>query len=261
MLNPFYLAPGGSGAGKTSLLNALCGRAHYGDVSGEITINGNMAKIEDQTHSMGFVPQDDIVYAELTVFENLVFAGRFKLPRGTSTDTIECLAEEVLADLGLSRVANSVVGDVHRRGVSGGEKKRVNIGLELMAKPPILFLDEPTSGLDSSSAMVVMSSLNNLVKSNGMTICSVIHQPRQQIFEQFDSLILLGVGGRMVYHGSVLCVFNYLVNSGYHLPDGESLADWMIDISSGRLGPDLGNQPSMKNVINPGDMESVNRSR
>ena len=261
MLNPFFHAQGGSGAGKTSLLNALCGRAHYGHVSGEVTINGNTAKIEDQTHAMGFVPQDDIVYAELTVFENLVFAGRFKLPRGTSIDTIEFLAEEVLADLGLSRVANSLVGDVYRRGVSGGEKKRVNIGLELMAKPSILFLDEPTSGLDSSSAMVVMSSLNNLVKSQGMTVCSVIHQPRKQIFEQFDSLILLGVGGRIVYHGEVSSLLEYLEQRGYNLPDGESLADWMIDISSGRLSPDLATQPSLKQVNNPGDMESVNRSR
>ena len=212
MHKPFSFASGGSGAGKTSLLNALCGRAHYGHVSGEVIINGNTAKIEEQTHSMGFVPQDDIVYAELTVFENLVFAGRFKLPRGTPSETIEYLAEEVLADLGLTRVANNLVGDVHRRGVSGGEKKRVNIGLELMAKPSILFLDEPTSGLDSSSAMVVMSSLNNLVKSQGMTVCSVIHQPRQQIFEQFDSLILLGVGGKMVYHGEVSSCRNYFEN-------------------------------------------------
>ena len=261
LFNPIFTAPGGSGAGKTSLLNALCGRAHYGRVSGDVIINGNTAKIEDQTHAMGFVPQDDIVYAELTVFENLVFAGRFKLPRGTSRETIEFLAEEVIADLGLSRVANSLVGDVYRRGVSGGEKKRVNIGLELMAKPSILFLDEPTSGLDSSSAMVVMSSLNNLVKSNGMTICSVIHQPRQQIFEQFDSLILLGVGGRMVYHGDISSVLDYFELRGYHLPEGESLADWMIDISSGRLSPNLSTQPSMKQLNNPGDMGAVNRSR
>ena len=210
---------------------------------------------------MGFVPQDDIVYAELTVFENLIFAGRFKLPRGTAQEMIELLAEEVLADLGLSRVANSLVGDVYRRGISGGEKKRVNIGLELMAKPSILFLDEPTSGLDSSSAMVVMTSLNNLVRNQGMTVCSVIHQPRQQIFEQFDSLILLGVGGRMVYHGNILTVLPYFEKRGYSLPDGESIADWIIDISSGRLSPDLISQPSMKQMSNPSDMESVNRTR
>jgi ABC-type multidrug transport system ATPase subunit len=111
------------------------------------------------------------------------------------------MANATMASLGLSRVANSVVGDVTRRGVSGGEKKRVNIGLELMLRPSVLFLDEPTSGLDSSSALLVMKSLKTLVETNGVTVCSVIHQPRKIIFDLFDSLVLLGVGGRMVYHG------------------------------------------------------------
>ena len=107
-------------------------------------MNGNLAKMEDCTDFMGFVPQDDIVYAELTVKENLIFAGKLKLPRGTPLEYISDLADDVIADLGLTRVANSMVGDVTRRGVSGGEKKRVNIGLELMSKPSILFLDKPT---------------------------------------------------------------------------------------------------------------------
>lgn len=133
--------------GKTSLLNALCGRAYYGEVSGETYINGQRKDIEVIKESIGFVPQDDIVYAELTVRENFIYAGKFRLPKGTPNEEIEDLADETLANLGLVRVANSLVGDVKRRGVSGGEKKRVNIGLELMARPSCLFLDEPTSGL------------------------------------------------------------------------------------------------------------------
>jgi ABC-type lipoprotein export system ATPase subunit len=128
---------GGSGAGKTSLLNALCGRAFYGETTGSILVNGHEESIEDHKDSVGFVPQDDIVYAELTVRENLIFSGRFRLPKGTSNEEIEELADETLANLGLARVANSPVGDIRRRGVSGGEKKRVNIGLELMALPSI----------------------------------------------------------------------------------------------------------------------------
>jgi ABC-type lipoprotein export system ATPase subunit len=128
---------GGSGAGKTSLLNALCGRAYYGETTGTILVNGHEERIEDHKDSVGFVPQDDIVYAELTVRENLIFSGRFRLPKGTRNEEIEELADETLANLGLARVANSPVGDVRRRGVSGGEKKRVNIGLELMALPSI----------------------------------------------------------------------------------------------------------------------------
>ena len=229
---------GGSGAGKTSLLNALCGRAYYGEVHGDIFINGHRATVDEFTSSIGFVPQDDIVYAELTVRENFIFSGRFRLPRDTPLGVIEELADSVLAKLGLSRKANSIVGDVTRRGVSGGEKKRVNIGLELMAKPEALFLDEPTSGLDASSALLVMTSLNQLVAKEGMTVCSVIHQPRKFIFDLFNAVILLGAGGRMVYHGPVDGALDYFTALGYTLPLGESVADWLIDISTGRESVD-----------------------
>ena len=128
---------GGSGAGKTSLLNALCGRAHYGETTGKIYLNGHETDIQKHLDCIGFVPQDDIIYPELTVRENFVFSGRFRLPKGTSDDEIKELADETIANLGLARVANSLVGDVKRRGISGGEKKRVNIGIELMAMPSI----------------------------------------------------------------------------------------------------------------------------
>jgi len=241
---------GGSGAGKTSLLNALCGRAHYGETSGTVYINGNETNIEKHADCIGFVPQDDIVHAELTVRENLIFAGKFRLPKGTSSEEIEDLADETIASLGLARVANSLVGDVKRRGVSGGEKKRVNIGLELMGIPSILFLDEPTSGLDASSALLVMKSLNNLVQKDGVTIVSVIHQPRKFIFDFFDSLILLGVGGQMMYHGTTQGAEPYFDRLNYKLPKGESVADWLIDISSGRLEPD--------NKVSVNKVESLN---
>jgi ABC-type multidrug transport system ATPase subunit len=143
---------GGSGAGKTSALNALCGRAHYGEVLGETYVNGKKMEIDEIKETVGFVPQDDTVYAELTVRENFIYAGKLRLPRNTRLYEIQDLADTTLANLGLSRVANSLVGDVKRRGVSGGEKKRVNIGVELMARPSCLFLDEPTSGLVSDDA-------------------------------------------------------------------------------------------------------------
>lgn len=221
------------------MLNALCGRAFYGETTGTIRINGHEALIEDHKDATGFVPQDDIVHGELTVKENLLYSGRFSLPRGTSMDEIEAMADSVLANLGLSRVADSTVGDVTRRGVSGGEKKRVNIGVELMSKPDILFLDEPTSGLDASSALLVMGSLKNLVATQGVTILSVIHQPRKAIFDAFDSLILLGVGGNMVYNGPTEEAEIYFAGMSppYYLPMGESLADWLIDVSSGLLPP------------------------
>lgn len=229
---------GGSGAGKTSLLNALCGRAFYGTVEGSIWINGQVASIEEHKDAVGFVPQDDTVYAELTVKENLIYSGKFRSERGTDILDIEDYADSVLAKLGLVRVADTIVGDVTRRGVSGGEKKRVNIGIELMGQPSVIFLDEPTSGLDASSALLVMTSLKKLVENSGVTVCAVIHQPRKVIFDLFDSLILLSVGGKMCYTGPADHAKKYFQSKGYELPEGESVADWMIDISSGQLAPD-----------------------
>jgi ABC-type multidrug transport system ATPase subunit len=134
----------------------------------------------------------------------------------------------------------------------------VNIGLELMAKPTALFLDEPTSGLDASSALLVMMSLKQMVEIQGVTICSVIHQPRKFIFDLFDSLLLLGVGGRMVYHGPVDASLNYFTSLGYKLPPGESLADWLIDISSGRIAvEDIPGQTVVSDEL--GDEEKANR--
>jgi ABC-type multidrug transport system ATPase subunit len=230
---------GESGAGKTSLLETIGGRALHGRVEGEIYINGILRQIEHFSDHIGFVPKDDIMHAELTIKENFLFTGKLTLPRGTSIHDILALTSDVISDLGLERVENSIVGDISRRGVSGGEKKRVNIGLELMRKPSVLFLDEPTSGLDASSAMSVMHSLSKLARNQGMTVCATIHQPRKQIFDMFDSLILLGVGGKLIYHGEVSGsqMTNYFNALGYKNINNDPLADWMIDISSGYLAP------------------------
>jgi ABC-type lipoprotein export system ATPase subunit len=133
---------GGSGSGKTSLLNALSGRASYGELSGTIRVNGIQSAMATHKNEVGYVPQDDIVYHELTVKENLMYSGRFQLQAGIKKHEIEDLADEVLANLGLMKVKDVIVGDVGKRGISGGERKRVNIGIELMRKPQILFLGE-----------------------------------------------------------------------------------------------------------------------
>mmetsp|Transcript_14473 Transcript_14473/g.31813 ORF Transcript_14473/g.31813 Transcript_14473/m.31813 type:complete len:646 (-) Transcript_14473:825-2762(-) len=223
---------GGSGTGKTSLLNALSGRAFYGDVTGTILINGHRGKIEDHGYPVGYVPQDDLVHGELTVRENLIFAGRFRLPANTSMKEVSELADGVIANLGLAKVRDSIVGDMRVRGISGGEKKRVNIGIELMARPNILFLDEPTSGLDSSSSSLVMSCLKNMVMEIGVTVACVIHQPRKFIFDLFDSVILLVPGGEIIYEGHPDLIESYFNKLGYVLPPGENVADWIVDISS-----------------------------
>ena len=168
--------------------------------------------------------------------ENLIFAGRFKLPASTLLEEIKELADDVIVSLGLIRVRDRIVGDVRNRGISGGEKKRVSIGVELMGRPRVLFLDEPTSGLDASSSSLVMASLKSLAKDDGVTVVSVIHQPRKFIFELFSNVILLGFGGRVIYHGEPDVALSYFLELGYSLPQGENIADWLLDISSGQLG-------------------------
>ncbi|KAL7493376.1 hypothetical protein ACHAWT_002526 [Skeletonema menzelii] len=248
---------GGTGSGKSSLLNALCGRAYYGKVSGKVFVNGNEAKIEEQKGVIGFVPQEDIVYPDLTVKENLLYAGRLTLSAGTTREEISELADEVMASLGLSRIANSLVGDARRRGISGGEKKRVNVGIELMKKPKLLFLDEPTSGLDARAAFLVMESLQRLVSSQGMTVVAVIHQPRTDIYDMFDSLMLLGIGGRTVYHGPATKCKYYFENLGYQLKDGESQADWFLDISSGDIEMNIDSTNTRKSQVKMRQVENV----
>ena len=112
----------------------------------------------------------------------MYFAGRFRLKRKTSLKDIACIVEETLAKLNLSHISDSVVGDLSHQGISGGERKRTSIGLELMAKPQILFLDEPTSGLDSFSAISVIHAIKKIVERGNITVIASIHQPRTSIF-------------------------------------------------------------------------------
>ena len=131
-----------------------------------------------------------------------MFASHLRQPNKTDEDHY-LIIEGVIELLELGHVRNVVVGSVDNRGISGGQRKRVNIGLELVADPSVLFLDEPTSGLDSTSAKIVMSALKDLANL-GMTVIAVIHQPRFSIFALFDQLLLLGKGGATVYNGSTL---------------------------------------------------------
>eukprot|EP00435_Cladocopium_sp_Y103_P042805 s1431_g11.t3 len=137
---------GPSGAGKTTFMNALCGRCYYGTTSGEIRINGQVSSIAEIKNFRGFVPQDDIVHEHLTVREQLYYSARLRNAEDTSRKVIEYIVEDVLNVMQLVDVQHSLVGNVERRGISGGQRKRVNIGLELAARPSILMLDEPTSG-------------------------------------------------------------------------------------------------------------------
>merc|ERR1719507_2468350 len=163
---------------------------------------------------MGFVPQDDIVHQDLTVREQIEFSAKLRGKVGISADMAERITEDVLNVMQIDHIQNSIVGGVEDRGVSGGQRKRVNIGLELAAEPLLLFLDEPTSGLDSTSSLSVALSLKKMCQL-GMTSIMVIHQPRYSLFTLFDDVLLLGKGGQTVYLGPALGAKGYFESLGF----------------------------------------------
>lgn len=190
---------GASGAGKTTLLGVLNGL--NAPDAGEICINGvNIHREKDKVKGLiGFVSQDDLLIEELTVFENLFYNA--KLCFGNlNDDEITSKVEGVLNSLGLFEIRNMKVGSPLNKKISGGQRKRLNISLELIREPAILFLDEPTSGLSSLDSENILDLLNDL-KLKGKLIFVVIHQPSSDIFKMFDRLILLDTGGYLIYYG------------------------------------------------------------
>ena len=192
---------GPSGAGKTTLLMTLNG--YMPPTSGQVRINGeDLYSIYDALRgSIGYVPQDDIVHPELTVFEAVKYSARFRLPPDYSEDEIDRRVEETLRSLGLEGVMNLQIGKPEKKVLSGGQRKRVNIALELVTDPVILFLDEPTSGLAADDTAALISLLHDLTKKTGKTIIMTIHQPAKDEFEKFNLAFIMGYGGIPTYFG------------------------------------------------------------
>ena len=191
---------GASGSGKSTLLNVLNGAEK--PTGGRVIING--INIHEDTKLaegiVGYVPQDDYLIAELTVFENLYYAARLSFKDNSEEENIEII-NKVLANLGLSETKNLKVGSPMDKTISGGQRKRLNIGLELLREPSVLFVDEPTSGLSSSDSENIMDLLKEL-SFRGKMVFVVIHQPSSDIFKLFDSLLVLDVGGFQIYYGN-----------------------------------------------------------
>lgn len=223
---------GPSGAGKTTLINVLCGKATYGQASGMIYFNGQEGEYEDYKAVMGFVPQEDVVHEGLTVGEQIQFSADLRNPSDTDREKRKLIAQDVISVMQLDHVQNNIVGGLEHRGISGGQRKRVSIGLELAADPTMIFLDEPTSGLDSASSLAIVHSLRRMTQL-GMTSIMVVHQPRFSLFELFDDVLLLGQGGRTVYFGPPGAANQYFQKLGFEQPDSENPADWFMDVISG----------------------------
>lgn len=191
---------GASGAGKSTLLEVLNG--NLVPSKGNIRINGlDLHRDREKLEGViGYVPQDDLLIEELTVYQNLFFAA--KLSFGEQSDSeLNDLVEKTLSDLGLSDIAHLKVGNPMEKTISGGERKRVNIGLELLRAPGVLFLDEPTSGLSSRDSQSIIELLKELTLM-GKLIFVVIHQPSSEIFKMFDRLLIMDTGGFPIYYGN-----------------------------------------------------------
>lgn len=226
---------GVSGSGKSTFLSTLSGRAKtYGNISGKVYINGREASLTNYNQVVGFVPQDDIMHRTMTVEETLYFSARTRLDYKTPKAEINDIVDRVIKVLKLEDIRHSEIGDESKRGISGGQRKRVNIGMELVAEPCLLFLDEPTSGLDSSASREVCEALRQIAES-GITVITVIHQPRYEIFQMFHDVLLLGKGGRTCYLGPCKDAVGYFQNLGFQLPNNVNPADYLLDVINGDI--------------------------
>lgn len=191
---------GASGAGKTTLLNVLSGIER--PTSGKVTVNGYdlHAQSEMLEGVIGVIPQDDLLIEELTVFQNLYYNAKLCFKDKTEQELTE-LVDKTLQNLGLYERKNLKVGSPLNKMISGGQRKRLNIALELIREPAILFVDEPTSGLSSRDSENVMDLLRELTLK-GKLIFVVIHQPSSDIYKMFDNMVILDTGGYMIYYGN-----------------------------------------------------------
>jgi ABC-type multidrug transport system ATPase subunit len=220
---------GGSGAGKSTFVNVLMGKIRAKE--GFIKINGHSKDMTKYKKLIGYVPQDDIVLPELTVRENILHSARVRLLAKWNEREIKAHVDALIACLQLTHVQHSRVGDATRPVISGGQRKRVNIGMELASAPMAIFLDEPTSGLDATSAASIMRLLRAISRL-GVTTIAIVHQPREQIFYGFDQLLLLAQG-HAVYSGPTQDCQAYFEELGFSFPERGNPADVLIDIATG----------------------------
>ncbi|XP_022730940.1 ABC transporter G family member 12-like isoform X2 [Durio zibethinus] len=215
---------GPSGSGKSTLLDALAGR-----LSGNVVMMGNVllnGKKRLDYGSVAYVTQEDILLGTLTVRETITYSAHLRLPSSMTRKDIDGIVEGTIIEMGLQECADRLLGNWHLRGVSGGEKKRLGIALEILTRPHLLFLDEPTSGLDSASAFFVIQTLRN-VSRDGRTVISSIHQPSSEVFSLFDDLFLLS-GGEQVYFGEAKMAAKFFAEEGFPCPSRRNPSDHFL---------------------------------
>uniref|UniRef100_A0A3P8RXG6 ATP-binding cassette sub-family G member 8 n=1 Tax=Amphiprion percula TaxID=161767 RepID=A0A3P8RXG6_AMPPE len=222
---------GSSGCGKTSLLDIITCRDEGGTMkSGQILINGKPNTPQLVKKSIAHVRQDDRLLPHLTVRETLSFVAKLRLPTHFTQAQRDQRVDDVIAELRLRQCAHTRVGNDYVRGVSGGERRRVSIAVQLLWNPGILILDEPTSGLDSFTAHNLVITLSRLARGNRLVLLSV-HQPRSDIFQLFDLVVLLS-SGSAVYCGAARDMVPYFTALGYPCPRYCNPSDFYVDLIS-----------------------------
>lgn len=226
---------GPSGSGKTSLLNTMAlrlnnsGSTRYRS-SGKVTFNGAEPSDSVVRSVCSYVCQDDdALLPSLTVRETLRFAAGLRLPAFMSTTEKDARAEEVLMKMGLKECADNLIGNELVKGISGGEKRRVTIAVQILTDPKVLLLDEPTSGLDAFTASSIMEVLRGLA-AEGRTLILTIHQARSDLFRHFGNVLLLARGGKSVYTGAAAEMLRYFARLGRECPRNTNPADFVMDL-------------------------------
>uniref|UniRef100_A0A0E0MLQ0 ABC transporter domain-containing protein n=1 Tax=Oryza punctata TaxID=4537 RepID=A0A0E0MLQ0_ORYPU len=217
---------GPSGCGKTTLLDTLAGRLRPEmNQTGVILINGRQEKLAFGTSA--YVTQDNVLMSTLSVREAVYYSAHLQLPDTMPASEKRAHAERVIREMGLSDAMETRIGGRITKGISGGQRKRMSICIEMLTRPRLLFLDEPTSGLDSAASYHVMSHITRVAAREGMTVVAAVHQPSGDVFELFHGLCLLAYG-RMVFFGTVSNATEFFTQSGFPCPHLRNPSDHFL---------------------------------
>ncbi|KAK1140567.1 hypothetical protein N8T08_010204 [Aspergillus melleus] len=240
---------GPSGCGKTTLLNVLARRAASSGAktTGDCLVNGIKPDTETFGRITSYVEQEDALIGSLTVYETLKFAADLSLPGSVSKSQRKERIQTLLTSFGIQGQASTLVGTPIRKGISGGQKRRVSVASQLITCPKVLFLDEPTSGLDSTASFEIISYVKKLAVENNLIIIASIHQPSSTTFQLFDKLLLLS-GGQTCYFGPVSTVSSNFDSIGLPIPSNTNPAEFLLDIVSSDFTGDHGQVDAIKSA-------------
>ncbi|KAI5250470.1 putative ABC transporter [Aureobasidium subglaciale] len=228
---------GPSGSGKTTLLNILADRTP--STSGNVVVNGTHVQAPVFKKLTSFVEQDDALVGSLTVRETLDFAARLALARSVIKNEKGTRVQSLIESFGLKNQADTLIGTPIRKGISGGQKRRVSVASQLITAPKILFLDEPTSGLDSVASFQVVSLLKSYARQHQLLVVASIHQPSAATFQLFDKLLLLSQG-QTCYFGTVSGVAPYFSNLGMPVPELMNHSEHILNLTNTDFDPEAG---------------------